>query len=107
MKKDKKHSDKPSEENKGFKPGDQFAYPPSEDIYANAEEVDDMDVDDLTQRKPRNEQEGTMNEKGFKQDVSGDDLDVPGAELDDAEESAGREDEENNNYSLGGDNHRN
>jgi len=32
-------------------------------------------------------------------------LDVPGAELDDADEIIGEEDEENNYYSLGGDNH--
>lgn len=32
-------------------------------------------------------------------------LDVPGAELDDAEEAIGSEDEENNYYSLGGDSH--
>ena len=32
-------------------------------------------------------------------------LDVPGAELDDAQESIGSEDEENNYWSLGGDNH--
>jgi NAD(P)-dependent dehydrogenase (short-subunit alcohol dehydrogenase family) len=35
----------------------------------------------------------------------GDDLDVPGAELDDADEAIGEEDEENNYYSPGGDNH--
>ena len=35
----------------------------------------------------------------------GDDLDIPGAELDDANENIGEEDEENNYYSLGGDNH--
>lgn len=34
---------------------------------------------------------------------SGDDLDIPGAELDDEEEAVGTEDEENNYYSLGGD----
>jgi hypothetical protein len=40
--------------------------------------------------------------------VAGDDeLDIPGAELDDAEENIGSEDEENNYYSLGGDNHDN
>lgn len=33
------------------------------------------------------------------------DLDVPGAELDDKDEEIGEEDEENNYYSLGGDNH--
>jgi len=36
--------------------------------------------------------------------MAGEDLDVPGAELDDAEESIGEEDEENNEYSLGGEN---
>ena len=34
-------------------------------------------------------------------------LDVPGAELDDANELIGEEDEENNYYSLGGDYHHN
>lgn len=35
--------------------------------------------------------------------VSGSDLDVPGAEDDDENEDLGEEDEENNSYSLGGD----
>lgn len=34
----------------------------------------------------------------------GEDLDIPGAELDDAQEAIGSEDEENNYYSLGGHN---
>lgn len=34
-----------------------------------------------------------------------DDLDIPGTELDDADEAIGEEDEENNYYSLGGDDH--
>jgi len=38
-------------------------------------------------------------------DLSGKDLDVPGEEQDDANEEIGEEDEENNEYSLGGDNH--
>lgn len=38
-------------------------------------------------------------------DTTGEDLDVPGSEEDDADEEIGEEDEENNNYSLGGDNH--
>lgn len=36
-------------------------------------------------------------------DLSGDDLDVPGSELDDEAESTGSEDEENNYYSRGQD----
>ena len=35
----------------------------------------------------------------------GNDLDIPGAELDDVIENIGEEDEENNYYSLGGDDH--
>ena len=46
-----------------------------------------------------------MNEKDFEDDLTGDDLDIPGAELDDSNEEIGEEDEENNYYSLGGDNH--
>ncbi|MFZ6008896.1 MAG: hypothetical protein ACOYXT_01005, partial [Bacteroidota bacterium] len=38
-------------------------------------------------------------------DMAGEDLDVPGAELDDLNELIGSEDEENNPYSLGGDRH--
>lgn len=42
-----------------------------------------------------------LNEKSFGEERSGDDLDVPGSELDDAMEQIGEEDEENNDYSLG------
>jgi hypothetical protein len=42
-----------------------------------------------------------LNEGSFKTNVTATDLDVPGAELDDAEEEIGEEDEENNDYSLG------
>ena len=49
--------------------------------------------------------EGTaLNEGSFKNNITGTDLDVPGAGLDDDEEDIGEEDEENNEYSLGGDN---
>ncbi|HXB94117.1 MAG TPA: hypothetical protein VNU70_03125 [Puia sp.] len=34
------------------------------------------------------------------EDVSGDDLDIPGADEDDSDEAIGEEDEENNDYSL-------
>ena len=46
----------------------------------------------------------TLNEDSFDKNVTGSDLDVPGAELDDDEEMIGEEDEENNDYSLGADN---
>jgi len=48
--------------------------------------------------------EGTpLNEKTSFNALSGSDLDVPGAEEDDQNEDIGEEDEENNPYSLGGD----
>ena len=48
--------------------------------------------------------EGTpLNEKTSANAISGSDLDVPGAEDDDMNEDIGEEDEENNPYSLGGD----
>ena len=40
-------------------------------------------------------------------EISEEDLDIPGAELDDTNEEIGEEDEENNHYSLGGDRHEN
>ena len=46
--------------------------------------------------KQPNERQGDWNEKSFGEDKSGDDLDVPGSELDDEQEKNGSEDEENN-----------
>jgi hypothetical protein len=46
-----------------------------------------------------------MNKKDFDDDLSGGDLDVPGSELDDELENIRSEDEENNYYSLGRDDH--
>ena len=41
-----------------------------------------------------------LNEESSADDVSGGDLDIPGAEDDDEEEGIGEEDEENNGYSV-------
>lgn len=70
-------------------------YPDSEDIYSKDEKDEDIDIDGDLDAKPRKK-----NKKS-----PGDDLDVPGSELDDADEEIGEEDEENNYYSLGGDDH--
>lgn len=80
-------------------------YPTEDDIYARNEKVSDIDPENLTKKKRPNEVPETMNQKDFKDDMSGSDLDIPGAELDDQQEDIGSEDEENNYYSLGGDNH--
>jgi hypothetical protein len=48
------------------------------------------------------DEDGTpLNESSLENDLTGEDLDVPGAEEDDADEALGEEDEENNDYSLG------
>lgn len=80
-------------------------YDPTEDIYNRSQKVDDMDpAEEFLTNSPSGGPEA-MNEKNFSDDLSGDDLDIPGAELDDEQESIGNEDEENNYYSLGGDDH--
>ena len=49
------------------------------------------------------DEDGTpLNEGSFDKNISPNDLDVPGAENDDANEKIGEEDEENNEYSIGG-----
>lgn len=80
-------------------------YPPSEDIYNQGKIETAIDPNDLSKKKAPNEEVNTRNEKDFNEDMSGADLDVPGSELDDAMEKVGSEDEENNYYSIGGDNH--
>lgn len=82
-------------------------YPENEDIYIVGKKEEDINLDDLSKKKRKIdvEEKNPANEKGFEDDKSGDDLDIPGAELDDDQEEIGSEDEENNYYSLGGDDH--
>ena len=95
---------KPEEEEVQF-PG-YPPYPASEDIYAQGIKEEEIDPEDPTRLKVANEKTGGQwNEADYDHENSGDDLDVPGAEFDDADEAIGKEDEENNYYSLGGDNH--
>ena len=77
----------------------------SNDVYENWKEKTEIDPENINKKKVPNEETGKWNEKDFEEDMSGDDLDIPGAELDDEQENVGSEDEENNHYSLGGDNH--
>lgn len=69
-------------------------YPDNEDIYKKEKEVGLDDEGELLKKKVK----GAAKKEG-------DDLDVPGSELDDADEAIGEEDEENNYYSVGGDDH--
>ena len=68
-------------------------YSAEEDIY-NHEKKEAFDDEGLTGK-----------DKHKAVSLVGEGLDVPGGELDDADEIIGEEDEENNYYSLGGDNH--
>lgn len=79
-------------------------YPASEDIYDKEKEVD-LNPEDLTKIKRHGDKREKRNIKDFYEDVTGEDLDVPGSEADEAEDNSGSEDEENNYYSLGGDDH--
>lgn len=85
------------------------ASPVDEDIYNKYREEEDINPEDITLPKNLNEidRNDPNDEVETKEDESGNDLDIPGSELDDKMEAIGSEDEENNYYSLGGDNHNN
>jgi hypothetical protein len=67
------------------------------------------DEDDIYSREKKEsfeeEVQPLLNEPDNVYKNPGEGLDIPGSELDDADEAIGEEDEENNYYSLGGDNH--
>ena len=80
-------------------------YPASEDIYQVSKNETHLDPENISLFNSINNEDALLKELEFSEDMSGDDLDIPGSELDNLEEQLGREDEENNYYSLGGDNH--
>ncbi|KAF2326195.1 hypothetical protein [Flavobacterium nitrogenifigens] len=73
-------------------------YPASEDIYNREDKLDNIDPENISTDKTiiQNSNEWEQNS-----DKIGNDLDIPGAELDDDQEEIGSEDEENNYYSEG------
>jgi hypothetical protein len=95
-----------SKEDKNKVP-DSLLYPPSEDIYNKFHKESDINPEDITKKKIPVEinNRRKLNEKDFEEDMAGGDLDIPGTEFDDDQEIIGNEDEENNHYSIGGDNH--
>lgn len=90
----------PEDTNEGYP-----EYPATEDIYRQFREEHELNPEDPTTLKRFDKlDEAAMDlDKDFNH--SGADLDIPGAELDDDQEVLGSEDEENNFYSLGGDDH--
>ena len=91
MNKKRKQEPDRSEEDKKFPLPD---YKAADDIYRREKEESLEEEDNPGKRKTNKADKGP-----------GDDLDIPGTELDDADEAIGEEDEENNYYSLGGDDH--
>ncbi len=77
-------------------------YPENEDIYKKDIETD-LDPEKLAEIPAKAENGADELSSKPKRNNTGSDLDIPGAELDDAAEESGNEDEENNYYSLGGD----
>jgi hypothetical protein len=78
-------------------------YPESDDIYSRLKESD-VDPDDISKVKIIDDDSEETDDE-YIDDESGRDLDIPGSEFDDDQEDYGNEDEENNYYSLGGDDH--
>jgi hypothetical protein len=97
------HKAKPEEEDlKGYP-----LYPDDEDIYSKSRKEKELDPDELSSLKASDAKgkPGSARGKDVLNNISGSNLDVPGSELDDEDEKTGNEDEENNYYSLGGDDH--
>ena len=82
-----------------------------EDVDSRENNESDVTEEDIQALGPKDlsmdmgEDERLLKNRVWPVDMVGSDLDVPGSELDDENESIGSEDEENNNYSLGGDRH--
>lgn len=66
------------------------------------EDLEALDPEELSMDMGDDEQ---LKHRDRPVDFTGKDLDIPGSELDDKAEETGAEDEENNSYSIGGDNH--
>lgn len=79
-------------------------YPDNEDIYRNFREEEEINPEDTTKMKVPNNT-NAIRKNDLDDEQSEKDLDIPGTELDDHQEDIGSEDEENNYYSLGGDEH--
>ncbi len=83
-------------------------YPAKDDIYTQGKKEHYEEEEEVKKEETEEDKWNDLDaeRRGRKTEIhDADDLDIPGAELDDAMEDIGEEDEENNYYSLGGDNH--
>ncbi|MBP1224663.1 hypothetical protein [Flavobacterium sp. 1355] len=78
---------------------DNLDYPANEDIYNQEEKLEDIDPEGISGERIVINNDNYDNEWKQNSDKLGNDLDIPGAELDDELEDIGSEDEENNFYS--------
>jgi hypothetical protein len=87
---------------------DSSAYPlyrATEDIYNQSKNEGELDADSNTEIADPTSVIKDWHDKEFDADSLKSELDVPGADLDDTDKKTGREDEENDYYSIGGDEH--
>jgi hypothetical protein len=82
-------------------------YPETNDIYNKEKKVGELGMDNNVKIIDPSSKLNDWHDMEFNPDSKKHILDVPGAELDDEDEKIGEEDEENNYYSIGGDNHNN
>ena len=98
---------KPEDQAGSKKENDLVGYPISpddEDIYKKFQKEEYINPEDTSKTKETNST-NALRRKDLDDESEENDLDVPGSELDDIQENIGSEDEENNYYSLGGDDH--
>ncbi len=84
-------------------------YPSGDDIFHKFYKEKEIDPEDISKYKAQNENDKikALYAKYLLDDMCGNYLDIPGAGLDDEQENTGNEDEGNNYYSIGGDDHNN
>ncbi len=106
---EKKVEHKPTKTESQGGPKGYPSHPKSEDIYEAFKEEQEIDPEDPSLKKESDpDSDNALQgdepiDEVIDDTIMGDDLDVPGSELDDDQEENGNEDEENNYYSIGGD----
>jgi hypothetical protein len=103
MKKDNNHPKLAREKEKMDDLPGYPGYSEDDDIYYKGKEERDIDPEDIFGKKETTKH-GKIFSNDSEDDESGNDLDIPGSELDDDLEVIGSEDEENNYYSLSDEN---
>lgn len=86
----------PAKENEIERNLEDLNYPASEDIYNQEDKLEDINPEEISTDKTISQDNHEWKQNS---DKLGNDLDVPGSELDDEQEDIGSEDEENNFYS--------